>query len=306
MCRKEQDMKLLDFGSLNIDHTYQLPHLVKNGETLSSTQYQRSEGGKGFNQAVALAKAGREVFFAGAVGPDGKFLQEYLNTLRINTDYLQVLDAPTGHAIIQLDAAGQNSIILFGGTNVMISRKMIDETLANFECGDYILLQNEISHGEYLIHAAHAKGMHVILNPSPFSPKLLSWPLEKVEWLILNEIEGCDITGRSVPNEMLDELLRRFPQCHVVLTLGAEGSVYADADRRIHQAAIWTEAVDTTAAGDTFTGYFIHEMLKGEAIQFSLKTASYASSIAVSRHGASRSVPQMEEVLAAMKGVEYD
>lgn len=299
-------MKLLDFGSLNIDHTYQLPHLVKNGETLSSTQYQRSEGGKGFNQAVALAKAGREVFFAGAVGPDGKFLQEYLNTLHINTDYLQVLDAPTGHAIIQLDAAGQNSIILFGGTNVMISRKMIDETLAHFACGDYILLQNEISHGEYLIHAAHAKGMHVILNPSPFSPELLSWPLEKVEWLILNEIEGCDITGRSVPNEMLDELLRRFPQCHVVLTLGAEGSVYADADQRIHQAAIWTEAVDTTAAGDTFTGYFVHEMLKGEAIQSSLKTASYASSIAVSRHGASRSVPQMEEVLAAMKAAEHD
>lgn len=299
-------MKLLDFGSLNIDHTYQLPHLVKNGETLSSTQYQRSEGGKGFNQAVALAKAGREVFFAGAVGPDGKFLQEYLNTLHINTDYLQVLDAPTGHAIIQLDAAGQNSIILFGGTNVMISRKMIDETLAHFACGDYILLQNEISHGEYLIHAAHAKGMHVILNPSPFSPELLSWPLEKVEWLILNEIEGCDITGRSVPNEMLDELLRRFPQCHVVLTLGAEGSVYADADQRIHQAAIWTEAVDTTAAGDTFTGYFVHEMLKGEAIQSSLKTASYASSIAVSRHGASRSVPQMEEVLAAMKAADHD
>jgi ribokinase len=299
-------MKLLDFGSLNIDHTYQLPHLVKNGETLSSTQYQRSEGGKGFNQAVALAKAGREVFFAGAVGPDGKFLQKYLNTLHINTDYLQVLDAPTGHAIIQLDAAGQNSIILFGGTNVTISRKMIDETLAHFACGDYILLQNEISHGEYLIHAAHAKGMHVILNPSPFSPELLSWPLEKVEWLILNEIEGCDITGRSVPNEMLDELLRRFPQCHVVLTLGAEGSVYADADQRIHQAAIWTEAVDTTAAGDTFTGYFVHEMLKGEAIQSSLKTASYASSIAVSRHGASRSVPQMEEVLAAMKAADHD
>lgn len=299
-------MKLLDFGSLNIDHTYQLPHLVKKGETLSSTKYQRSEGGKGFNQAVALAKAGQKLYFAGAVGLDGKFLQEYLNTLTINTDHLQVLDAPTGHAIIQLDEAGQNSIILFGGTNVMITREMIDETLAHFECGDYILLQNEISHGEYLIHAAQAKGMHVILNPSPISSALLSWPLEKVEWLILNEIEGCDITGKSDPNEMLDELLSRYPQCHVVLTLGAQGSVYADSEQRIHQAAIWTEAVDTTAAGDTFTGYFIHAMLQGEAIHASLRMASYASSIAVSRHGASRSVPRREEVLAAMAGGEHD
>ena len=299
-------MKLLDFGSLNIDHTYQLPHLVKEGETLSSTKYQRSEGGKGFNQAVALAKAGQEVFFAGAVGSDGRFLQEYLNTLNINTDYLQILDAPTGHAIIQLDEAGRNSIILFGGTNVMITKEMIDETLVHFECGDYILLQNEISHGDYLSHAAHEKGMHVILNPSPISPALLSWPLEEVEWLILNEIEGSDITGKAEPNEILDELLRRYPQSHIVLTLGAQGSVYADSGRRVSQNAIRSEAVDTTAAGDTFTGYFIHAMLQGERIQSALRMASHASSIAVTRHGASRSVPWKKEVLASMAGTDYD
>lgn len=295
-------MKLLDFGSLNIDHTYQLSHHVRAGETLSSTNYHRSEGGKGFNQAVALAKAGQEVYFAGAVGQDGSFLQEYLNTLHINTDYLTVLDAPTGHAIIQLNEDGQNSIILFGGTNVMISREMIDATLAHFDQGDYILMQNEISHGDYLIHAAHAKGMHVILNPSPISPALLSWPLEKVEWLILNEIEGSDITGQSEPEAILTELLCRYPQCHMVLTLGAQGSVYADATQRVHQAAIITDAVDTTAAGDTFTGFFIHAMLQGKPIPEALQIASYASSIAVSRPGASRSVPYREEVIAAMAG----
>lgn len=295
-------MRLLDFGSLNIDHTYQLPHLVRAGETLSSTQYQRSEGGKGFNQAVALAKAGQEVFFAGAMGKDGSFLQEYLKTLNINTDHLAVMDAPTGHAIIQLDEDGQNSIILFGGTNVMITPEMIDATLAQFERGDYILMQNEISHGDYLIHAAHAKGMHVILNPSPISPDLLSWPFEKVEWLILNEIEGSDISEKTTPDEILDELLRRYPQCHIVLTLGGEGSVYADAEQRLHQEAIMTDAVDTTAAGDTFTGYFISAILRGEDIQTALQLASHASSLAVSRHGASRSVPYKAEVLAAMGG----
>lgn len=294
-------MKLLDFGSLNIDHTYQLPHLVRPGETLASDSYHKSEGGKGFNQAVALAKAGQEVYLAGAIGQDGLFLRDYLQELGVHTEHLCVLDAPTGHAMIQLDTEGQNCIILFGGTNGMITEAMIDEVLADFGAGDYLLLQNEISHVDSIICAAHAKGMHIILNPSPMSPELLTWPLELVEWFILNEIEGADITGKTQPEEMLDELLRRYPACHVVLTLGERGSVYADATQRIAQSIVPAHTVDTTAAGDTFTGYFIHALLQGEAIQQALKTAACASAITVSRPGAGRSIPAAEEVQAAMK-----
>ena len=294
-------MKLLDFGSLNIDHTYQLPHLVRPGETLASDSYHKSEGGKGFNQAVALAKAGQEVYLAGAIGQDGLFLRDYLQELGVHTEHLCVLDAPTGHAMIQLDTEGQNCIILFGGTNGMITEAMIDEVLADFGAGDYLLLQNEISHVDSIICAAHAKGMHIILNPSPMSPELLTWPLELVEWFVLNEIEGADITGKTQPEEMLDELLRRYPACHVVLTLGERGSVYADATQRIAQSIVPAHTVDTTAAGDTFTGYFIHALLQGEAIQQALKTAACASAITVSRPGAGRSIPAAEEVQAAMK-----
>lgn len=294
-------MKLLDFGSLNIDHTYQLPHLVRPGETLASDSYHKSEGGKGFNQAVALAKAGQEVYLAGAIGQDGLFLRDYLQELGVHTEHLCVLDAPTGHAMIQLDTEGQNCIILFGGTNGMITEAMIDEVLADFGAGDYLLLQNEISHVDSIICAAHAKGMHIILNPSPMSPELLTWPLELVEWFVLNEIEGADITGKTQPEEMLDELLRRYPACHVVLTLGERGSVYADATQRIDQSIVTAHTVDTTAAGDTFTGYFIHALLQGEAIQQALKTAACASAITVSRPGAGRSIPAAEEVQAAMK-----
>lgn len=294
-------MKLLDFGSLNIDHTYQLPHLVRPGETLASDSYHKSEGGKGFNQAVALAKAGQEVYLAGAIGQDGLFLRDYLQELGVHTEHLCVLDAPTGHAMIQLDTEGQNCIILFGGTNGMITEAMIDEVLADFGAGDYLLLQNEISHVDSILRAAHAKGMHIILNPSPMSPELLTWPLELVEWFILNEIEGADITGKTQPEEMLDELLRRYPACHVVLTLGERGSVYADATQRINQSIVSAHTVDTTAAGDTFTGYFIHALLQGEAIQQALKTAACASAITVSRPGAGRSIPAAEEVQAAMK-----
>ena len=294
-------MKLLDFGSLNIDHTYQLPHLVRPGETLASDSYHKSEGGKGFNQAVALAKAGQEVYLAGAIGQDGLFLRDYLQELGVHTEHLCVLDAPTGHAMIQLDTEGQNCIILFGGTNGMITEAMIDEVLADFGAGDYLLLQNEISHVDSIICAAHAKGMHIILNPSPMSPELLTWPLELVEWFILNEIEGADITGKTMPEEMLDELLRRYPACHVVLTLGERGSIYADATQRMDQSIVSAHTVDTTAAGDTFTGYFIHALLQGEAIQQALKTAACASAITVSRPGAGRSIPAAEEVQAAMK-----
>lgn len=294
-------MKLLDFGSLNIDHTYQLPHLVRPGETLASDSYHKSEGGKGFNQAVALAKAGQEVYLAGAIGQDGLFLRDYLQELGVHTEHLCVLDAPTGHAMIQLDTEGQNCIILFGGTNGMITEAMIDEVLADFGAGDYLLLQNEISHVDSIICAAHAKGMHIILNPSPMSPELLTWPLELVEWFILNEIEGADITGKTQPEEMLGELLRRYPACHVVLTLGERGSVYADATQRMDQSIVSAHTVDTTAAGDTFTGYFIHALLQGEAIQQALKTAACASAITVSRPGAGRSIPAAEEVQAAMK-----
>lgn len=294
-------MKLLDFGSLNIDHTYQLPHLVRPGETLASDSYHKSEGGKGFNQAVALAKAGQEVYLAGAIGQDGLFLRDYLQELGVHTEHLCVLDAPTGHAMIQLDTEGQNCIILFGGTNGMITEAMIDEVLADFGAGDYLLLQNEISHVDSILRAAHAKGMHIILNPSPMSPELLTWPLELVEWFILNEIEGADITGKTQPEEMLDELLRRYPACHVVLTLGERGSVYADAAQRIDQSIVTAHTVDTTAAGDTFTGYFIHALLQGEAIQQALKAAACASAITVSRPGAGRSIPAAEEVQAAMK-----
>ena len=294
-------MKLLDFGSLNIDHTYQLPHLVRPGETLASDSYHKSEGGKGFNQAVALAKAGQEVYLAGAIGQDGLFLRDYLQELGVHTEHLCVLDAPTGHAMIQLDTEGQNCIILFGGTNGMITEAMIDEVLADFGAGDYLLLQNEISHVDSIICAAHAKGMHIILNPSPMSPELLTWPLELVEWFILNEIEGADITGKTQPEEMLDELLRRYPACHVVLTLGERGSVYADATQRMDQSIVPAHTVDTTAAGDTFTGYFLHALLQGEAIQQALKTAACASAITVSRPGAGRSIPTAEEVQAAMK-----
>ena len=294
-------MKTLVFGSVNIDHVYRLSHLVREGETISSGEYRKNEGGTGTNQAIALAKAGLKVWFAGAIGKDGQFMKDYLTSFGVNTDDLRTLDAPTGHAIIQVDEEGRNSIILYGGANRMITPEMIGETLSHFAAGDYVLLQNEISGGEEIIRQAAGRGMHVALNPSPVSEELLSWPLELVEWLILNEIEGADITGLTDTEAMLDELLRRYPNCQVVLTLGEMGSVYADGQRRVRQGIMPVDAVDTTAAGDTFTGYFLQTVLAGGSVEDALRTAAQAASIAVSRPGAGRSIPLKDEVRSALR-----
>lgn len=289
-------MKLLVFGSLNIDHVYHLPHLVREGETISSECYERNEGGKGFNQAVALAKAGQEVWMAGAIGSDGVFLKNELDELGINTSLIKQVNAPTGHAVIQVDANGNNSIVLYGGANYEITTEMIDEVLSHFTEGDYVLMQNEISHGDVLISKAKGQGLRVILNPSPVTNALEQWPLHLVDTLILNEVEGKDLTGKDDPNEIISTLLSRYPACRIVLTLGADGSMYADETQRGKQPSILVQTVDTTAAGDTFTGYFIHSVFSGKTMEKSLLRAAHAAAITVSKAGAAKSIPFAHQV----------
>lgn len=292
-------MKMLVFGSMNIDHVYRMPHLVRAGETLSSSVYQRNPGGKGLNQAIALARAGMEVSFAGAIGRDGLFLRDYLASFGVDTSLVRVLEEPTGHAMIQLDEAGQNAIVLYGGANQQMTGASIRDTLADFGAGDCILLQNEINLLDEIVRQAKEKGMQVILNPSPVSgalPPLL--PL--VDWLILNEVEGEDVTGCREPDAMLDALLERCPDCRVVLTLGVQGAMYADRTRRCFQPAFPVQVVDTTAAGDTFTGYFFQGVLGGGTVEEALRAAARASAIAVTRPGAGGSIPAMAEVAALL------
>lgn len=293
-------MKLLDFGSLNIDHVYTLSHLVREGETLDSLSYVKNEGGKGLNQAVALAKAGAEVYFAGAVGKDGMFLLDFLSFYGVKTGHVWTLDVPTGHAVIQVDVQGRNSIILYGGANRHITPEMAEEVLSNFGPGDCVLLQNEISSLAHIIRSASARGIQIALNPSPITEDLSSAPLSLVDWFILNEIEGYDLTGRTAPEEILDGMLAKYPQSKVVLTLGDSGAVYADGTRRVYQPAIPATPVDSTAAGDTFTGYFLKTMLMGGTVEKSLLAAAQAASLAVARMGAGRSIPYEDEVTAAL------
>ena len=292
-------MKMLVFGSLNIDHTYRVPHLVRAGETLSSTAYQRNAGGKGLNQAIALARAGQAVSMAGAIGRDGLFLKDYLASFGVDTSLVRVAEEATGHAVIQLDADGQNAIFLYGGANQAMAAQSIREALSAFGNGDFVLLQNEINLLDEIVAQAKARGMRVILNPSPMSerlPRLIS----RVDWLILNEVEGEELTGSSDPSAIADRLLAETPDLRVVLTLGVRGSLYADQNRRCFQPAVTVRAVDTTAAGDTFTGFFFASILAGKDVAYALNLAAHASAIAVTRPGAGGSIPSLDEVLASL------
>lgn len=296
-------MRLLDFGSLNIDHVYRLERMVREGETMAAGDYHKNAGGKGLNQAIALRKAGAEVFMAGAVGQDGGFLVDFLAGQGVDTRHVRTIDAPTGHALIQVDREGRNSIIVYGGANRLITPEMADSILDNFAPGDYVLLQNEISPLDHILRSAHERGLRIIINPSPITQELLQAPLHLASWLILNETEGHELSGQTQADAILDALITRYPGCLIVLTLGEAGSIYADSAKRVKQPAFTVPAVDTTAAGDTFTGYFLESVMKGETVERALIRASKASSITVSRPGAGQSIPFAWEVDESLRDI---
>ena len=291
-------MKILNYGSLNIDYTYSVDHFVRGGETMSSEEMHVFSGGKGLNQSIALSKSGAEVWHAGAIGTgDGDFLIRQLKEAGVNTEYISVLDGKTGHAIIQKAKDGGNCILLFGGANQQITREMVDGVMDHFEKGDYLVLQNEISEIGYIMERAREKGMVLVFNPSPMDDKISTYPLEYVDYFLLNEIEAGDICGeQGSGEELLQKLSDKFPASKIVLTLGGDGSLYWDGDRILKQGIYKVKVADTTAAGDTFTGFFIGGLVQGMDAADALEWAAKAAAIAVSRPGAAPSIPCKEEV----------
>lgn len=292
-------MKILNFGSLNIDYVYSLNHFVQKGETITSDKLNVFAGGKGLNQSIALSRAGGNVYHAGAIGADGVFLEEVLNEAGVDTRFLiKYEDVRTGNAIIQKDRGGDNCIILYGGANQAITKEMADEVLSTFGEGDWLFLQNEISEIPYIVEKAHERGMRIVLNPSPMNEKILRINLNYIDCFILNEVEAHALVQEDVDKAaLLNQLKERFPHAEIVLTLGEKGSVYAGAEGIAEQKAYQVATVDTTAAGDTFTGYYMAGRLQGESVKEALDMASRASAIAVSKKGAAPSIPKRDEVL---------
>ena len=295
-------MKILNFGSLNIDNTYAVEHFVQPGETMTARELKRFCGGKGLNQSISLAYAGADVCHFGCVGSDGDMLIDMLNACGVNTDAVKRLsNFPSGHAIIQVDKNGQNSIMLFSGANRQIKPEWIDSELKKYESGDWLLIQNETNCLEHAMRAAYAKGMKIAFNPSPMDETVLSLPLELVKLFLINEVEGATVTGKQAPGEIIAELKRRFPNASVLLTLGKKGSIFKNSHNSIFQPSYLGTVKDTTGAGDTYTGYFLANYINGMPPHECMQIATMASTIQISRDGAAAAIPTKAEVLKALK-----
>ncbi len=293
-------MKVLNFGSLNLDYVYQVDHFVGPGETLSSTSRAIKLGGKGLNQSVALARAGAKVSHAGCIGSEGTTLKALLDREGVDTSNLLTVDAPQGHTVIQVTPEGENCILLYGGSNQCVTDAQIERTFSDCAAGDWLVLQNEINRLPAIVEAAHEKGMVIALNPSPFDHRLDAVDFGKLSWLLVNEVEARQITGSDDPENAWRWLHQRYPSLNVLVTLGSEGSaawrVSGGQTENARQAAFKVKAVDTTAAGDTFTGYFITGLMAGRPLSDCLRLAAKAAAISVTRPGAADSIPRLEEV----------
>lgn len=293
-------MKITNFGSLNIDYVYAVDHIVREGETLETAGRSFYPGGKGLNQSIALARAGAQVSHAGRVGlSDGQFLIDYLKQSGVDVSRILTGRGATGHAIIQVDRKGQNSIFLYGGENHAITREDIDAVLSTLDPGDFLLLQNEISEVGYLIRSAGELGLKIAFNPAPFTDAVLEYPLENVSYIFVNKIEAAALAG--IPGEadverILSRLEAACPDAVVVLTLGSGGSILLEHGERTRQDAVSVDALDTTGAGDTFVGYFLSDILRGNSPAQALKIAAAAAGIAVSRLGAAPAIPFLDEL----------
>lgn len=263
---------------------------------MSADGYSLFPGGKGFNQTIALARCGADVYHAGKIGADGNWLVEYLQKNNVNTDLIDISSEPTGHAIIQVVPSGENAITIFGGANITLKMEFIDRVLSQLNPGEYLLLQNEINDVDQIIKTCKDRKINIVFNPAPFTEDVADYQLESVNTLILNQVEAAGLSGESDEKKAIVHLRDKYPQTDIILTLGSQGVLYNGEAGKFELPALKVQAVDTTAAGDTFIGFYLGEILAGKAIEQALNSAIRAAAICVTRNGAASSIPEYGEL----------
>ena len=290
--------KILNIGSLNLDYVYAVPHFVEAGETLLSSRRDVFAGGKGLNQTVAAARAGAKVFHAGAVGADGDMLLDLLRAAGADVSAVRRVDVPTGHAVIQVTPQGENAILILGGANRAVSPETVGIALEKVGPGDILLLQNEINGLEDVLRRAAQKGLRILFNPAPMEDAVKSLPLELVDTLAVNEGEARVLAGD------MDALRAAYPKQKILLTQGRRGASLWTGSELLFQPAFPVKAVDTTAAGDCFLGYYAAALAENLPYADALRLAAAASALSVQRPGAAPSIPVRSEVEAYLRGIK--
>ena len=291
-------MAIINLGSLCVDHVYRVTDLAGAGETVAAKSYEVFPGGKGLNQSLAAARAGAEVVQAGAIGADAQFLLDVLRDAGANVDAVQILDAPSGHALIQVNDQGENSIVINGGANRQLTHDYIDGVLTSAGETDWLLLQNEINDLDYVLTRASELGLRVAFNIAPPDERIQSYPMAAVKLFVLNLHEASALTGASSLEAVLSALENNYPDAATVVTLGSEGLHYHEVGRAGFRflGAHNVTPVDETAAGDAFTGYLLAALDSGADFPAGLELASGAGALAVTAAGAASSIPSREDV----------
>lgn len=297
--------KILVVGSLNMDIVLETPHMPQVGETISGKSISFIPGGKGANQAYAIGKLGGDVAMIGAVGTDasGSALTDNLKNVGVQVDSIAVLpDAPTGQAYIMVDEAGDNSIILIAGTNGLVTKDLIDQHMNIVKASDIIIMQMEIPVEVicYVKTIAKEMGKTVIIDPAPAKADFPEEMWTDVDYIKPNETElgiltGTTIDGVESAREAAHKMLAKGVK-HVLVSLGSEGCLFVSQEESCFYPANKVKAVDTTAAGDSFTAGFALALSQGKSHAESITLGQKIAAIAVTRKGAQTSIPTMEEV----------
>ena len=289
-------MTVFCLGSINIDHVYRLPALPQAGETLSATSHTPGLGGKGINQSVAALRAGAEVVHIGAVGQGDAWIEAQLTAHGIALDRIARVTQGTGHAIVAVDDAGENQIIIHSGANLAQDLGMIDAALATAQPGDILLVQNETSHQVGAARIARARGLRVFYSAAPFALEPLREVLPHVTHLLVNAGEAealVKATGTALPDQPVDA---------VIVTRGAQGAEWISAGTEpLFQPSFPVTPVDTTGAGDCFAGSLAAALDRGQTPADALRYAAAAAALQVTRPGAAPAMPdraQVERLLA--------
>lgn len=288
-------MTVYNLGSINIDHVYRVPHLPEPGETLASSAFTSGLGGKGANQSIAIARAGGNVFHIGAIGNDGTWTKARLAEIGVDTRFVETLDIPTGHAIINVDDNGENAIVLSSSANQALTENQIVNALSDAKAEDWLLLQNETNLGLFAAKTAKAKGLRIAYAAAPFDAETAKAMLPFIDLLAVNEIEAAQLS------QCLGINADALPIAQTLITRGAEGAVLWQDNCATSVEAFTVEPVDTTGAGDTFLGYFLAAIDTGRPPEAALRNAAAASALQVLKEGAAEAIPTAQEVSTFLK-----
>ncbi|KAF0236730.1 MAG: hypothetical protein FD181_2500 [Prolixibacteraceae bacterium] len=296
--------KIVVIGSSNVDLLMKMDHLPEKGETVTDAEFFQVYGGKGANQAVAAARAGGNVAFVNCVGEDAYTPQMVQNYISDGIDARFVFyekGIASGHALIMIGGEGMNYISVAPGANYKLTPQKIDEAIQVIDEAALIVMQYEIKEEtiKYVIGLANRKGIPVMWNCAPARAFDVSY-IPKINILVLNEVEAGFLAGILVENETdAEKAAQKLVDSgveKVIITLGSKGAFVVTKTEKISVQAYKVDAVDTTAAGDTFCGAFAVAFVEGKPMKEALQFASAAAAISVTRMGAQPSAPTRSEI----------